>query len=492
LISSGYRIRNEQIICGSEEDKTTWQADRDRSRLFAGIAALALGLTAMASTPHTAAADYQFKVLHHFCPLGANGCTHGYSSRGSLTIDVAGNLYGTTVEGGIRDNCDPRGCGTAFELSPDSSSASGWGITILHRFCPGGGSCINGSAPNGGLVMDGADNLYGTTMNGGINRAGVVFELTPNATKTAWTETVLHHFCPRGGGCDDGWEPSGLIMDGAGNLYGTAGGSNGGGLVFELMPNADHTAWTETVLYRFCHVRKCADGRVPLGALFMDQAGNLYGTTRLGGNVSRENRFGAGVVFELAPNADRTAWTETVLHSFCGGKCGDGSDPYASGVTMDTAGNLYGITLAGGSSNVCSGTGSPGCGIVFELTPNTNRTAWTETVLYRFCAQGGSCEDGAGPGFGVVVDGAGNLYGTAEGGNPWGAYYAGVVFELTPNASGTAWTETTLHSFCAQGTCADGAGPDGLIMDISGNLYGVTAAGGIDDAGVAFELAKSQ
>jgi hypothetical protein len=449
---------------------------------------MAAGLS-IAWASHGSAADYRFKVLHRFCPSDAQGCTGGYSPRGSLTIDAAGNLYGTTYGGGFTHHCagfQVYGCGTVFELAPDSSRPSGWANTVLYRFCPVGGSCANGSGPYGGLIMDGAGNLYGTTPFGGINDAGVVFELKPDETRPlGWAKSMIHRFCPKGGTiCPNGWEPFGLIMDGAGNLYGTAGDLHVGGIVYELTPNADRTAWTETVLYRFCHVSKCADGAVPLGALIMDGAGNLYGTTRNGGNVTRENRFGAGVVFELTPNADRTAWTETVLHSFCGGKCADGLDPYASGVTMDTAGNLYGTTFAGGSSNVCSSTGYPGCGIVFELTPNTNRTAWTETVLYRFCTQGASCEDGAGPGYGVIMDNAGNLYGTADGGD-------GVAFELTPNVAGTAWTETVLYSFCAQRGCADGAGPDGLIMDSSGNLYGVTEAGGVAGGGVAFELMKS-
>jgi uncharacterized repeat protein (TIGR03803 family) len=173
-----------------------------------------------------------------------------------------------------------------------------------------------------------------------------------------------------------------------------------------------------------------------------------------------------------------------VLHIFCaqGGNGADGRNP-VSGLIMDGAGNLYGTTQHGGNAS--------SAGVVFELAPNPSRTAWTETVLYRFCRQGGTCVEGAQPATGVIMDGAGNLYGTTSMGDA--APGNGVVFKLTANASRTGWTETVLHRFCWQGTpCLDGAQPSaGLIMDGAGNLYGTTASGGNNNNGVLFELVKS-
>jgi uncharacterized repeat protein (TIGR03803 family) len=313
-----------------------------------------------------------------------------------------------------------------------------------------------------------------------------VFELIPNTTRTQWTEKVLYSFCARGGtSCTDGSSPAAdLIIDKAGHLYGTTldGGLNNEGVVFELTPNAAGTQWAETVLHSFCAQVACADGAFPEGGLIMDKEGRLYGTTFGGGGTTEF----AGTVFELAPNAARTRWTETVLYIFCSQPgCIDGSGP-VSGLLMDSAGHLYGTTQDGGTHGQYEGT-------VFELIPNSARTQWSEKVLYSFCARGGtSCSDGAQPGSGLIMV-SGHLYGTtAEGGahdagdprNP-----GGTVFELTPNAAGTQWTETVLHSFCAQVACADGANPtSGNLIEDVGHLYGTTSGGGAHAAGMAFEL----
>ncbi len=342
--------------------------------------------------------------------------------------------------------------------------------------------------------MDAAGNLYGTTSSGGTYGAGTVFMLTPNAAKTTWTETVLYSFCAQSA-CTDGGTPyAGLIMDVAGNLYGTTssggayvdvatGAGAGGGTVFELTPNAAKTKWTETVLYSFCAQSACTDGQLPVAGLIIDAMGNLYGTTQGGGNGEY---IGTGTVFMLTPNAAKTTWTETVLYVFTGAS--DGEGPHAS-VIMDVAGNLYGTTEAGGN----------GGGTVFELTPNAAKTTWTETTLYSFvhCAQS-SCPDGDTPYAGLIMDASGNLYGTTFKGGANVAVFAfgstaGTVFELTPNAAKTTWTETVLYSFCASG-CTDGANPyAGLIMDGSGNLYGTTLFGGAnvatsEGAGTVFML----
>ena len=171
-------------------------------------------------------------------------------------------------------------------------AARGW--NQLYSFCPGGGSCTDGRAPDAGLILDAAGNLYGTTSEGGASGGGVVFELT-RGTDGTWSETVLHSFCSSWQNCPDGQEPeAGVIFDAAGNLYGTTvyGGANNEGVVFELMPAADGS-WTEKVLHSFVFDGK--DGVVPYGGLVLDAAGNLYGTTAVGGIRN------GGTVFELYP-----------------------------------------------------------------------------------------------------------------------------------------------------------------------------------------------
>jgi uncharacterized repeat protein (TIGR03803 family) len=292
--------------------------------------------------------------------------------------------------------------------------------------------------------------------------------LAPRSGSAAFNEQTLYNFCSQGG-CADGSKPrAGLLMDGAGNLYGTTSDRGGAldGVVFQLTPNG--TASTETVLYDFCSQPLCADGSGPVAGLIMDAAGNLYGTTRSGG-IDRPNA-GNGVVFKLTPNG--TGWTETVLYSFCPQtpSCADGAQPNA-GLLMDAAGNLYGTTFRGGTP-----PGNDG-GVVFKLTPDETGTVWTETVLYRFCSQT-SCADGSGPVADLIMDEAGNLYGTTFfGANGSGGTVSGngVVFKLTPDQTGTVWTETVLYRFCSQTNCADGSQPAaGLIMDVAGKLYGTT------------------
>src|SRR5216684_956967 len=346
---------------------------------------------------------------------------------------------------------------------------------VLYSFCSQS-NCADGANPfaYGGLIMDTSGNLYGTTSVGGnATGGGTVFQLTPS--DTGWSETVLYSFCSQTN-CADGASPlAGLIMDGAGNLYGTTrqGDNNPGtcalagscGVVFELTPDPTGTVWTETVLYRFCSQLRCADGVYPYGGLIMDASGNLYGTTN-GGGANDGSQVGPGVVFELTPDATGTAWTETVLHSFFCSNCADGANP-APGLIMDGAGNLYGTTTTGGAT---------GGGTVFQLTPSD--TGWSETVLYSFCSQT-RCADGLYPYGDLIMDEAGNLYGKTWRGGSGTQLISGVAFELTPDSTGTAWTETVLYNFCSQSNCADGGGPfAGLLMDASGNLYGTTNVGG--------------
>jgi uncharacterized repeat protein (TIGR03803 family) len=317
---------------------------------------------------------------------------------------------------------------------------------------------LRGAFPAAGLIADGAGNFYGTTTQGGKHGDGVVFELSPPAQGQAtWTEKVLFSF----NGTNGDAPVAGLIADGAGNLYGTTpqGGSKRNGVVFELSPPAQGRAtWTEQVLLSF----NGTDGYEPEAGLIADRAGNLYGTT-YGGGANH-----GGVVFELSPPVQgQKAWTEQVLFSF---KFANGDLPSA-GLIMDGAGNLYGTTGSGGAN---------AHGTVFELSPPAQRrAAWTEQVLFSF--NGGT--NGSQPSASLIVDGAGNLYGTTGGG---GANNHGVVFELSPPAQGqTAWTEQVLSSFNGN----NGAGPlAGLIADGAGRLYGTTYGGGAKGYGLVFEL----
>ncbi len=258
-------------------------------------------------------------------------------------------------------------------------------------------------------------------------------------------------------------EPSGaLIFDGAGNLYGTTriGGVNELGTVFELTPNGNGT-WTEELLYSFGS--QSHDGAYPSGALVFDTAGNLYGTTESGGTT------GSGTMFELTSNGDGT-WAETTLYSF--GNAPDGNYP-SGDLIIDAAGNLYGTTQYGGPY---------GYGTVFEMTPNGNGI-WTEQILHSF---NGSKTDGHYPAAGLARDAAGNLYGTTSSGGV--SYQYGTVFGMKPKAGG-GWDEGLLHSFTDDGT--DGNYPESrLVLDAAGHLYGTTHNGGALDGGIVFELGR--
>jgi len=346
------------------------------------------GGTAFKLTPK-ADGSWKESVVRSF-----NGSDGGGPLAG-LIFDAAGNLYGTTYEGGAR------GYSTAFKLTPKADGR--WTESLLHSF---NGS--DGEYPYSGLIFDAAGNLYGATSNGGHGSnicagtgCGVVFRLTPNADG-GWTESVLHYF--NGG---DGGNPQGsLIFDAAGNLYGTTsfGGAHGTGAVFKLTPNADGT-WTESVLHSF----NGSDGEFPSSGLIFDATGNLYGTT-VGGGDETCATGGCGVVFKLTPNADGT-WTENVLHRFRGKPA---ESPLA-GLIFDATGNLYGTAIHSGSENG---------GAVFKLSPNQNGS-WAYSLLHVF--QGKPALDPFG---GLVLGSAGSLYGTTItcGNNRC----AGLVYQITP------------------------------------------------------------
>jgi uncharacterized repeat protein (TIGR03803 family) len=306
----------------------------------------------------------------------------------------------------------------------------------------------------GGLIMDKAGNLYGTTMFGGSQIYGTVFELSP--TSNGWTESVLYNFT---GGTDGGVPGVGsLAFDGEGRLYGTTlgGGAYGYGVVFELSPSSG--GWTETVLHSFAETT--SDGGSPTSVV-LDSKGDLYGATAQGGT------YGRGTVFRLSRSI-KGSWKETVLHDFAEDNQ-DGGHP-VSGVTV-RGGDLFGATENGGPN---------AWGTIYELTRVGNH--WKEILLDRFSANG---VDGFAPECVVIFDSAGNLYGTTYSG---GKYGYGTVFELIRSTTG--WKQKLLHSF--NGTTDGGFLPFGVIKDGKGNLYGTTQCGGsardCSGYGVVFEI----
>ena len=259
----------------------------------------------------------------------------------TLVFDSAGNLYGTTYGGG-GGSC-LAGCGVVFKLTPSGGS---WTETVIHTFTGG----ADGASPWAGVTLDAAGNLYGTT-SAGANGFGTVYELSPSGG--GYAEKTIYTFQR----ATDGGNPySGLIFDGAGNLYGATqyGGSGGGGTAFELTPSGGN--WTYTVLYSFVGSGGgLAKG--PVGNLVMDSAGSIYGST------AGEGTYGFGTIFKLALSGG--SWTHTVLHNFTNGL--DGGSP-RSNIVFDAAGNMYGTASTGGTGNPISCIGN--CGVVWQITPH--------------------------------------------------------------------------------------------------------------------------
>jgi uncharacterized repeat protein (TIGR03803 family) len=344
----------------------------------------AYGYGTVFALKHGSGGNWTETSLHSFCV--ESHCTDGALPFASLVFDAAGNLYGT-AGGGNRDS------GVVFELSPASNSPSNWNFEVLYEA---------GSAAT--LILDQAGNLYGP-MGPGQNGKGAVTELSPGSN--GWTETYLYSFCPKPlNHCLDGDAPdTALTWDAKGNLYGgtLSGGTAGLGVLFELVHKSG--GWKDRVLHNF--PAYSGDGWNPHGPLILDQQGNIYGTTSLGGTV------GAGTVFKLTRGANGL-WKETILSDFPDA-FQNGGGPVA-GVIFDRSGNLWGTTSGGGDPN-CQ------CGVVFKLTPGA-KGKWKYTVIHRF-----HYTDGFDPEAGLILDSKGNLYGTTANG---GKYGGGVVFEITP------------------------------------------------------------
>ena len=276
------------------------------------------------------------------------------------------------------------------------------------------------------------------------------------AAATAATTHVISSFEE-----DEGeYADTDLETDSAGNIYGTTvlGGDFAGGTVFQLSrtPNG----WVHTVLYSFSGG---ADGGEPYKGVTIDREGNLYGTAVTGGSGSCEG--GCGVAYKLT-NSGGT-WTQTVIHAFTGAE--DGSGPGAR-VTVDRVGNVHGMAPTGGAY---------GLGTIYKIHPGPNG-AWTFTVIHAFT--GGA--DGSTGSAGRMIFRDGHLYGAATTG---GTYGSGVVFQLTPQAVGE-WLFRTIYSFRGQ---PDGSFPYGaLLFDGAGNIYGTTYYGGANGVGAVYKLSR--
>jgi len=368
-----------------------------------------------------AAKGYTLTTLHGFDGTGANPVA-------AVVADASGNLYGTTSNGG------PYDFGTVFKLD----AANAYARTTLHSF-----EGPDGAHPVAAVIADASGNLYGTTSDGGPLGLGVVFELD---AANAYAVTTLHGFDG-----SDGMHPhAALIADASGSLYGTTYGEYPGeyGTVFKLDAA---NAWALTTLHAF----DGSAGTHPDAEVLADASGNLYGTTRGGG------QNGAGTAFKLDAANE---YALTTLHSF--GSL-EGSDP--SALIADASGNLYGTTSSGNAPNPY--------GSVFKLDAANN---YALTTLHSF---DGSGSEGAYPEAALIADASGNLYGTTS--HSFALAPSGTVFKLDASNN---YALATLHNFDSES--GDGGSPQAaLAADASGNLFGTTRWGGAGGTGVVFSLA---
>ncbi len=424
--------------------------------------------------PWNCASAYTMKTLYSFC--SEQSCLDGYQPLGDMALGADGSLYGVT-----------RGySGAIFRLTSDSHGAT-WTLAVLYRFCSES-RCADGVSPNGGLILDSAGNLYGTTFAGGAAGGGIAFKLSPARQRNAaWTLQVLSDFCfHKYRPCTKPSNPSsglsyagaaaGVPYDGTSPLYGTtrSGGANDSGAAYRLI--FSDGAWKQKLLYSFCSAASCADGGLP-GSLLVAARHTLYGTTYDGGSGTQ------GTVFQLASAAH--TWTETVLYNFCSlGGCADGRNPN-SALVSDASGNLFGTSDGG------QGDCTPYCGTLFRVSVDGLKSQ--ETVLHNFCSAR-NCRDGALPS-GIAMGDSGRIFGATEfgganRGQEAGRLGAGTVFEFDGKIH-------QLYNFCSQASCADGEEPLGnLAVDPAGNIYGTTFYGGSGAyrsdiaGGTIFELVK--
>jgi len=386
-------------------------------------------------------------ILYNFC--SQTSCVDGYVPYGSLVADSSGNhLYGTTYQGGAHS------FGEVFELT---NSGGTWSQTVIYSF--NGAANNDGANPYSGLVMDTAGNLYGTTLQGGASSQGTVFELSKSGS--TWTETVLHTFDDISG--SDGYYPyDALVLDAAGNLYGTtqSGGKFGGGTIFEL--KASNGKFNYKLIHSF--LVSASTAYSPYSGLVIDpKNGYLYGTTYYGGLV-----WNAGAVYQMRQVSN--VWIFTIVYNFLGDSLGQYTE---SGLAVDANGNLYGTIYQGADFNL---------GGVYKLTAGANNK-FTQKIIYSF--KGYAKKDGAYPYFaGVTLDGGGNLFGTTYQGGSSAANNLnyGTVYKLTANT----YKESVLWSFLT--TSGDGYSPYHQAIFVNGKLYGTANSGGSHGGGIVYEV----
>jgi uncharacterized repeat protein (TIGR03803 family) len=409
------------------KERAKKQGAFEMSRRVASLSLFILLIAAAVAQAQT------YTVLHVFTGHGDGG-----DPETALTLDRAGNLYGTTHTGGA-------GYGTVFKLA---RAGSGWILNTIYTFQ--GGS--DGAYPLSRLVFGPDGTLYGSVgSQSGTTSSVYNLRPQPNACTTAlcpWQETIIYN------GSNNGYPNAGaLIFDSAGNIYGTGGGGlscqlGPCGVVYKLTHSGG--SWTESVVYSFTGGD---DGQTPYAGVTFDLAGNLYGTTLYGGANHQ------GTIYELTPS--QSGWTETTLHAF--GASGDGYTAFG-GVIFDIHGNMYGATYNGGSGNG---------GVVYELQPSGG---WNYNIIENIAGL-------AGPEDNLTLDQVGNLYGTV-GIDDQGL---GNVFELSPN--GGSWDFSSLHEFLDEDNGAEPIG--GVVLDANRNIYGTASVGGGGNGsgqGVVFEI----
>ena len=398
---------------------------------------------------------YTEKTLYKFC--SEKNCADGAYPH-DLATDGQGNFYGTTFGGGIGvDRNNPIGDGTVFEFSPSTGT-----FQTLYRFCSLE-DCADGKNPyRVKLVIDANGNLYGTTQNGGNPKAqgGTVFELVNG--NSGWRYKVLYTFCSVRN-CKDGGlsevglayagQSAGTFYDGVSPFYGVNRFS-----IFELIRKKSEV-WKEKIIHQFCQEQDCVDGAYPGSPLYLDNAGNFYGTTEIGGQSNK------GVAYELSAQGDGT-YAYSVLYNFCAQDgCADGASPLGS-VAVDQFGNLFGTTEAGGDTNN---------GVLFSLSPQEG--GWQHNILKSVKGKTGSVP------VGVTLDNDGNLFGATYRG---GERDKGSVFEYNG-------TFQTVYNVCQEDKCPEGAHPfASVLLDSAGNLFGADENEGFHNGGTLFELVNDK
>jgi len=399
------------------------------------VARLALSATALIFlvAPVPAAAFDVVEVTAAFSTL-YKFTAQQWWPRGGLVMDSAGNLYGTTRYGG---SCST--CGVVYKLAKPAPGGTRWTFSVLHQFKLG----TEGIAPTAPLAIKGKT-LYGTTSAGGLQTCGCgeVFKLTESGGK--WTYQMLHRFKR-----SDGASPIGGVLVAAdGTLYGTTsdGGSKGAGVVYRITAGGS---------FKVVHNFVGNGGTGPQGELLFGKDGAIYGTTYGAG------KYNQGVVFRVTP-----AGVYKVLYDFLGvnqpGGSHDGAQPEGR-LALAGNGTIYGTTSFGGTPL--------GYGTAWSLKPPaTSGGAWTYQQIHIF---GKTPDQPNLPHSGLVIDGAGNLFGAGAGGGTWGS---GTLFKLTRPSSGTDWNATVLHSF--QSMKPGGDVPYATLLFRNGYLYGTTLTGG--------------